>query len=126
MHSTLTDFGLSRSITNSSMIGTRTMMAGSPGFQAPEQLRAESLGPHSDMYAFGCVMIVLFQERVLWPKLNPYQILCKVSVNNELPDMSFLDKAIKSICVNCLQLQEKRPTSTDVLMCLLVIAKNCK
>ena len=116
MHSTLTDFGLSRSITNSSMIGTWTMMVGSPGFQVPEHLRAESLGRHSDMYAFGCVMIVLFQERVLWPKLNPYQILCKVSVNNELPDMSFLDKAIKSICVNCLQLQEFKKKGQLLLM----------
>ena len=54
MHATLTDFGLCRAINSSTIIGTRTMMTGSPGFQAPEQLRAESLGPHCDIYAFGC------------------------------------------------------------------------
>lgn len=58
MHATLTDFGLAKAM---SAVGTRTMLAGSPGYQAPEQLRAESLGPHCDIYAFGCVMIVLFQ-----------------------------------------------------------------
>ena len=49
-----------------------TMMAGSPGFQAPEQLRAQSIGLHCDVYVFGCVVIVLFQERVLCPGLTPY------------------------------------------------------
>ena len=95
MHATLTDFGLCRAINNSTIIGTRTMMTGSPGFQAPEQLRAESLGPHCDIYAFGCVMIVTFQERVLWPGLNPYQILCKVSVHNECPDTTDLTGNVK-------------------------------
>jgi serine/threonine protein kinase len=30
------------------------MMAGTPGFQSPEQLRAEEVGIASDVYAFGC------------------------------------------------------------------------
>ena len=119
MHATLTDFGLCRAINNSTIIGTRTMMTGSPGFQAPEQLRAESLGPHCDIYAFGCVMIVTFQERVLWPGLNPYQILCKVSVHNECPDTTDLTGNVKSICKRCLE----RPAVAAVLHLLLDIAK---
>ena len=94
------------------------MMAGSPGFQAPEQLRAESLGPHCDVYAFGCVLITLFREQVLWPGLTPYQILCKVSVHNEVPDMQDLDPAIKSICTE----KTKRPNIHLVLQSLL---QNC-
>ena len=45
MHATLTDFGLSRRMSCSTIVGTTTM-AGSPGFQAPEQLSAQSVGPH--------------------------------------------------------------------------------
>lgn len=48
---TLTDFGLARFMNQSSCIGTKTMLAGSPGYQAPEQLRAESMGIESDVYA---------------------------------------------------------------------------
>ena len=124
MHATLTDFGLSRVITSSSIIGTRTMMAGSPGFQAPEQLRAESVGPHCDVYAFGCVMIVLFQERVLWPNLNPYQILCKVSINNESPDTSYLKGDLKSLCERCVRSMDTRPVAYDVLCSLFNISQD--
>ena len=123
MHATLTDFGLAKAMGATAVMGTRTMMAGSPGYQAPEQLRAESLGPHCDIYAFGCVMIVLFQERQLWPGLNPYQILCKVSVNKEMPDMSDLTSQIKSICVVCVSEKECRPEIGNVLNDLLCIAK---
>ena len=42
MHATLTDFGLAKAMGATTVLGTRTMMAGSPGYQAPEQLRAES------------------------------------------------------------------------------------
>ena len=59
MQTTLTDFGLSQAVSSTTLIGTKTMMAGSPGFQAPELLHVESLGPHCEVYAFGCVLIVL-------------------------------------------------------------------
>lgn len=49
MHATLTDFGLAKAMGATAVMGTRTMMAGSPGNQAPEQLRAESLEPHCDI-----------------------------------------------------------------------------
>lgn len=34
-------------------VGTKTMLAGTPGFQSPEQLKAESVGIPSNVYAFG-------------------------------------------------------------------------
>ena len=113
MHATLTDFGLARAMGATTVMGTRTMMAGSPDYQALEQLRAESLGPHCDIYAFGCV---LFQERQLWPGLNPYQILCKVSMNKELPDMSDLTGEIKSVCALCISEKDGRPEVGSVLI----------
>jgi len=41
------------------------MLAGTPGFQSPEQLKAESIGPPSDIYAFSGVLSVLFGEQPL-------------------------------------------------------------
>ena len=115
LQTTLTDFGLSQAISNTTLIGTRIMMAGLPGYQAPEQLRAESLGPHCDVYTFGCVLIVLYREQVLWPGLNPYQILCKVSVNGALPNMENLNPSIKSICDRALLSKEERPKIDSIL-----------
>ena len=64
------------------IIGTETMLAGSPG---PEQVRNESVGPPSDVYAVGAVILVLFGEAPVWPALLPYQIMCKVAVCQERP-----------------------------------------
>ena len=46
------------------------MLAGTPGFQPPEQLRSEALGIAADVYAFGGVLVVLFGEKPLWPGLS--------------------------------------------------------
>ena len=43
-HATLTDFGLSRIMSGTMVCSTRTMMAGTPGFQSPEQLQAKNIG----------------------------------------------------------------------------------
>lgn len=119
MQTTLTDFGLSQAITKTTIIGTKTMMAGSPGYQAPEQLRAEKLGPCCDVYALGCVLIVVYREQMLWPGLNPYQILCKVSVNNSLPDMEGIRPDIKAICHHALLPQDQRPQINIIFKSLI-------
>lgn len=46
---TLTDFGLARVMTRTCQAGTRTMLAGSPGYQPPEQLKADRIGIHCDI-----------------------------------------------------------------------------
>ena len=105
------------------IIGTKTMAAGTPGFQAPEQLKAESIGIHCDVYAFGCVITTTLQERVLWPGLGPFQILCKVTVANEKPDMSGLSAEFLSIVDKCLTCVQNRSSSKQVLGSLLSIAR---
>ena len=93
-HTYLCDFGLSKAMTNTSAIGSKTMLAGTPGFQPPEQLRSEALGIAADVYAFGGVLVVLFGEQPLWPGLSPYQILCKVTVMREQPPVDHLPTII--------------------------------
>ena len=116
---TLTDFGLSRVMSGTAVLGTKTMMAGTPGYQAPEQLRAQSVGIHTDVYAFGCVIITLYQEEVLWQNLTQYQILCKVTVENEKPNMSKLSGEIAVIAERCVQAATERPQIQFVLQRLL-------
>lgn len=113
-HTILTDFGLAQLMSQTSAMGTRTMLAGSPGFQSPEQLRSESTGPPSDVYAFGALMVVLFKKAVLWPGLNHYQIMLKVT-SNETPSTDDLPEGIKTLCVRCFSIAHARPKVIEVL-----------
>ena len=63
----LGDFGLSQIIKGTNTIRTKTILTGTPGFQPPEQLRSESIGLTSDIYALGAVLLVLFSEKPVWP-----------------------------------------------------------
>ena len=64
------------------------MLAGTPGFQPAEQLRAQCVGVQCDVYALGGVLLVVFTERQLWVGLAPFQIMYKVTVENAIPDTS--------------------------------------
>ena len=59
-------------MSGTNVVGTKTMLAGSPGFQPPEQLKSESVGLPSDNYAIGAVLLVSIGETQVWPGLSPY------------------------------------------------------
>lgn len=115
---TLTDFGLSRVMTHTCQAGTRTMLAGSPGYQPPEQLKAEQIGIHCDIYAIGAVLFVLFSETQLWPELNPFQIMFRVTVEAAIPNLQLLkNDSLAALCKKCFSPYNKRP-------CIVEVTKN--
>ena len=120
-HATLTDFGLSRIMSGTMVCSTRTMMAGTPGFQSPEQLQAKNIGLPTDVYAFGCVMIVIFSEQSIWPELTPFQIMVKVTVDKDKPSaLKVGNKEIKELCESCTD--ATRPSIEQVLQTLQFIS----
>ena len=74
-----------------------------------------------DVYAFGAVMVVLFGEKVLWEGLSAFQIMCKITCENQFPSTKHLDNEIQAICNRCLIEQEKRSSSSEILLMLLQI-----
>ena len=110
----LTDFGLARLMSQTTSIGTKTMLAGSPGYQSPEQLRSESLGVPSDVYAFGGVMVVVLKESPLWPGLNFFQIMNKVT-SGETPNTDGIADTIVIVCKQCFCDINLRPNITNIL-----------
>ena len=126
-HSVLTDFELARIISQTNSIGTRTMMAGSPGFQPPEQLRSESVGPECDVYACGGVTTITLTEKVLWPGLNPFQIMQKITIEKKKPTTNGMlpNHKIIDMCDKCFSEVKDRPKITEVLQLFLcAIAKD--
>ena len=105
---------------NTMTVGTRTMLAGTPGFQSPEQLKAEPVGIPSDVYAFGGVFAVLFGEQPLWAGLNPYQIMYRVTMANETPPVKHITPTeMQQVCDACFAIS--RPTIDYILKQLLNI-----
>ena len=117
----LADFGLSNLISSTRVLGTRTIMAGTPAFQAPEQLKADAVNEGADMYAFGVLLIELFGEKAVWDKLTPYQVIVKVVLEGATPDFNHLPLQIQTICAGCLKVKEDRDDICTVLATLLSI-----
>jgi serine/threonine protein kinase len=119
----LTDFGLAKLMSQTSSVGTNTMLAGSPGYQSPEQLRAEECSISSDVYAFGAVMVVCLTGCTLWPGLNCYQIMQKVTSNVQ-PNTQGIQNDFKKICDKCFQPTNLRPHIEIVLRDLHALVFN--
>ena len=79
------------------------MFAGTSGFQSPEQLKAESVGMPSVVYAFGGVLAVMFGEQPLWAGLNTYQMMYRVTIKGEKPDTAHLVPPVQAICEECFE-----------------------
>ena len=90
------------------------MQSGSPGYQSPEQLRAEECGIATDVYAFGAVMVVCLSRSALWPGLNCFQIMQKVT-GNVKPETGGLQQSLRKLCNECFNPVSSRPNILSVL-----------
>ena len=98
--------------------GTATRTAGTPGFQSPEQLKAEELGTTCDVYALGGVLTELFGGKPLWGDLSNCAIMFKVGVEGTMPETEHLPPDIRKIVSCCLCRAASRETAATVLLML--------
>ena len=90
MHAFIADFGLSKILNDCNVAGSTTMKAGTPGFQAPEQLQGKGISPKCDVYALGGVITELYGEAPLWPKMSHHAIMFNVGIQGNFPCTSHL------------------------------------
>ncbi|MCA9522273.1 MAG: serine/threonine protein kinase [Myxococcales bacterium] len=69
------DFGISRTMDKPGDKETKTMVAGTPDFMAPEQIMGEKLDRRTDLYALGVIFYQLLTGDVPFASDDPYQIL---------------------------------------------------
>ena len=118
-HAFVANFGLARAISATRAIGTHTMLSGTPGFQAPEQLKQENVDARCDVYVFGGVLVELFGGRPLWPTLSHFQIMYNVTVLEQFPVYDHPSPALQRICIMCLVKAHERVQMMQVLYELL-------
>lgn len=69
-HPYLSDFGLAKRDTASTMTGTGAFL-GTAGFAAPEQINGRAAGTESDQYALACVVYTLLTARLPFGSSSP-------------------------------------------------------
>jgi len=114
LHVFVGDFGLATTLATHAH--SMTLRGGTPGFQAPEQLRGDSISPKCDVYAFGGVLTELFGGKPLWGKLTAHAISFKVGCEGKFPDTDHLPPPIKSITDVCFKPLEARAEMASVLV----------
>jgi len=118
-HVYLADFGLSQLMVDTRTLGTQTCQQGTPSFQSHEQLTAMDVGTEADIYAFGCLAVELFGRKPVWEGLHPYQIITKVVVDREKPNIGHLDPKLHPLCKACLSDSNDRISACEALQIVL-------
>lgn len=113
------DFGIARAVgtTIESLLTSASMIVGSPGFMAPEQVRGESAVPKSDVFALGCVLTYAATGTLAFGQgvSNQHAIMYKI-VEAE-PDLSRVrDEGLKTLITRLLAKRiEDRPSVDELL-----------
>jgi oligopeptide transport system substrate-binding protein len=79
----LVDFGIAKLLESTSRLTGTGMTMGTPSYMAPEQWRAEEVGPATDQYALGVMAYELVTGRLPFEAPTPYSLMHKHL--NELP-----------------------------------------
>jgi serine/threonine protein kinase len=83
------DFGIAKlldSHRDSGALKTRTgLIIGSPGYMAPERIKAAELTPSSDLYSLGILFAEMLKGRPLYEDMTPVEILANNLGGRPLP-----------------------------------------
>ncbi len=81
----LTDFGIARLIGDTAHLTRTGMTIGSPAYLAPEQVRGQEVGPASDVYSLGLVLLEMITGRRAYPQASTEAALARLTTPPEIP-----------------------------------------
>ncbi|MGW0710065.1 bifunctional serine/threonine-protein kinase/ABC transporter substrate-binding protein [Streptomyces sp. NPDC002643] len=111
----LIDFGIARpTAAEATELTTDDMVVGTPGFLAPEQARAQRVGPPSDVFSLGCVLAYAATGRPPFGTGAVDALLYRtVHDAPELNDVG--DDGLRALLARCLDKEpERRPTAAEL------------
>ena len=110
------DFGISRAV-DATVLTTTGGPIGSPAFMAPEQIGAADIGPASDVFALGAVLVFAAAGASPFQASNVPGTM--YAVLSREPDLSKLPDDLRDLVANCLHKSPgRRPTPRSVLAAL--------
>ena len=125
-------------MTATRVMGTATKLAGTPGFQSPEQLKGETISISADIYALGAVLTEQFSGKPIWSNMSSPTIILKVmwryqvanqygpiclatplswKLHVKLPDL------IRNIAKRCLSLEKDRMIAKEVMQAICEVTE---
>ncbi|MDH5428946.1 MAG: protein kinase [Nitrospirota bacterium] len=84
----ITDFGIAAAFSESSLTVDGTVM-GTPEYMAPEQARAEAVGPHTDLYSAGILLYELVTGQTPYKGIPAQTLVAKLAFGAENPALTF-------------------------------------
>ena len=110
------DFGIARALEEASLTATG-MVIGTPGYLSPEQITGTGIGPASDLFALGAVLVFAASGCGPFATGNPASMLHRIV--NEHPHIPPLPGPLHDVVRRCLARDPgQRPTPMEILQLL--------
>ncbi|MEV6701703.1 protein kinase [Streptomyces sp. NPDC051453] len=113
------DFGIARALETSaeSPLTSTGMAVGSPGFMSPEQIQAQSVGPKSDVFTLGSVLMYAATGRLPFGHEASNQHAVMFQIVQDEPDLDGVDDpALRSLISRCLTKDAAQRPDVDALL----------
>ena len=107
------DFGIARAL-EEGRDGDEERLIGTPGYMAPENVRAEEAGPSSDVFALGGVLVHALTGTGPFGEGHPSAVLYRITTQE--PVLTEVPDSLRGLVTACLTKDPaRRPTSAQVL-----------
>ena len=107
------DFGISRALEGTALTASRTII-GTPGFMSPEQAQGLPVGPPSDVFTLGSVIVYAATGAAPFGSGEP--VAMAYQVVNVQPDLSGMPTSLRNLVANCLaKAPEGRPSLAHLM-----------
>jgi hypothetical protein len=110
------DFGIARDLSTDLTVTSRVV--GTPVYMSPEQLRADVVGPATDMFAWASVIVYAATGRAPFEAEHMVAVMYRITSGE--PDLSGVPDALVGVLRQCLEKDPaRRPTAQQALARLL-------
>ena len=110
------DFGISKALEGSGLTHTG-MVVGTPGYLSPEQIEGREVGPASDVFAFGAVVVFAASGRNPFGEGDTAALLYRAV--HTRPDLRDVPHDLRELISRCLDYKVRvRPTAPELVAAL--------